>query len=471
MPYISTSQLHTLKNEAEAITTQYKSLQRSHRVLSDHLRESLDQRDEMIRLFWQQQQKLSHATGGARPSTPIPNRTTMQSTTVPGDEWLRGNWLSTKDVRVWLGEAEALFQSNMHQGSLIALDRLLNRDDVPSEIRVEAKLFKSVVLRDLGLVERAKNTVLEALKRMGQYEGLYYLRGKAHFHLGICTYESSDFEEAGRWLAYATGTRGHETECEFWKILAEVKAGKMKEVEEVAEVVGENNGGDLSLQRLRRASESSEDTKNTEDTENTLVPDDSEPVELQNIPVAHPNETSQPDKEAPSPALTPEVDVDILRQYNAMRFTPCADVDSGSWSYKTPHTSSSETNEASSVENNGSSPVSAPTSSLGRGMLRLYRAKDGSVIPSEEYEDSVSSGGDTWNEGASSIDESEVNTTTRESDINFADAVSKDTVTTALDKKQSPKKWGARLMKLEFFDSFSGFGVVGFGIGFKFFWK
>lgn len=106
-------------------------------------------------------------------------------------EWKRGCWFSTPVTRAFLHEAESLFESKRHQGALAVLDKFL-ADIIPSIHRVEAKLFKAVILRDVNMLPQALRQCEEAIDTCSKYTDdpdVDLVWAKAHLYLGMFLFE------------------------------------------------------------------------------------------------------------------------------------------------------------------------------------------------------------------------------------------------------------------------------------------
>ena len=200
-------------------------------LMNEAVDELESQRNELYRMLARSQMALA-STGKLEPdSSSILSAVSGDCVeSNPGDSWLRKGWLSTSKLRKDLGSIEDFWMKSRTQDALNDLDKLLFREDIGPDVRVNAKLLKSCIFRDAGQATRALTQANEALDIAKRYDVFYSLRGKARFHVGMCQYEASKFIEAVWSFSLASHTKGHANEVEVWKNLAqeELEKGGMK---------------------------------------------------------------------------------------------------------------------------------------------------------------------------------------------------------------------------------------------------
>ncbi|KAI9694076.1 MAG: hypothetical protein M1822_003347 [Bathelium mastoideum] len=193
-------------------------------LMSEAYDELEGQRNQLYRLLAKDQMVLA-STGKLEPdSSSLMSLSTKDSEeSDAGDLWLTKGWLSTSMLRKHLGSVEDLWKSQKRANALKELEDLLLREDISPDIRINAKLLKSCILREGGQAKRALAQANEALDIAKRYDALYDLRGKTRFHLGMCYFEAGSFKEALWSFSLASYTHGHADEVEVWKTLTQEK--------------------------------------------------------------------------------------------------------------------------------------------------------------------------------------------------------------------------------------------------------
>lgn len=195
------------------------------------LREAFDelesQRNELYRQLARAQMALA-STGKLEPDSSKILSVSCESRAGSGvgDSWLLKGWLSTNRTRKDLGLIEDLWKKQRHMDALKELEKLLALENIESDIRINAKLLRSCILRDKGQLTQALTQANEALDIAKTYDTLYDLRGKARFHLGMCQFEAGKFTEALWSFSLASHTEGHADEIEVWKRYAQQELAK-----------------------------------------------------------------------------------------------------------------------------------------------------------------------------------------------------------------------------------------------------
>lgn len=214
--------------------------------------------------------------------------------------WLPCNWQSTDKTRKYLHLAENAFEVGKHQQALMECDKVLSKV-LPHFARIDAKLLKAVILRDVartstnsGILEKAEKFCREALEtaksydrthfdptdngktpdpptrrtptnsafKLGPLSELYHARGKAWFHLAMCLADREKYKEA-RWaIGFAKDLAGHQDKVEIWRLFLVGKlnpylptAADPREAEKE-----EADGGEKIEEMTEKSEEESEDS-------------------------------------------------------------------------------------------------------------------------------------------------------------------------------------------------------------------
>ncbi|KAL9089409.1 MAG: hypothetical protein Q9165_005730 [Trypethelium subeluteriae] len=200
------------------------------RLMNEALDELEGQRNQLYRLLARTQMALA-STGKLEPdsSSIVSVLCGDVAESAPGDIWLPKGWLSTMRIRQDLGSIEELWSKQHHEHALKELEKLLMREDIAPDARINAKLLKSCILRDNNQAQRALTQANEALDIAKRYDMLYDLRGKARFHVGMCQFEAGRFSEALWSFSLSSFTKGHANEVEVWKMYAEQEVQKQQQ--------------------------------------------------------------------------------------------------------------------------------------------------------------------------------------------------------------------------------------------------
>ena len=197
------------------------------KLLKEALDELEGQRNELYRQLAGAQMALA-STGKLEPhsSSILSISCGEMVETDPGESWLLKGWLSTMKTRKDLGLIEDLWKKQRHADALKELEKLLVLEDIEAEVRINAKLLRSCILRDQGQLTQALTQAYEALDISKRYNALYDLRGKTRFHLGMCQFEAGKFIESLWSFSLASHTKGHADEVEVWKRYAQQELAK-----------------------------------------------------------------------------------------------------------------------------------------------------------------------------------------------------------------------------------------------------
>ena len=213
----------------EDLINENQTLKERLRLMEETLDEFEGQRNEIFRIVATDQMALA-STGKLEPdpSTMLSPRSYASIESDAGDTWLMKAWLSTSKSRHYLGSIEDLWTKQKHQSALKELEKLLFREDITTDVRINAKLLQSCILRDNGQAARALIQAKEALDITKRYDAFYDLRGKARFHVGLCYFEVGKFKEAEWSFCLASYAKGHASEVEMWKTLAQDELQKLR---------------------------------------------------------------------------------------------------------------------------------------------------------------------------------------------------------------------------------------------------
>ncbi|KAF2240141.1 hypothetical protein EV356DRAFT_11999 [Viridothelium virens] len=209
------------------VASQSRRWKEEKRLMNEAMDELEGQRNQLYRLLARTQMALA-STGKLEPdsSSILSVLCGDVAESDPGDTWLPKGWLSTTKIRQELGSVEELWLKQHYETALKELERLLMREDLAPDTRINAKLLKSCILRDNDQAPRALTQANEALDIAKRYGMLYDLRGKARFHLGMCQFEAGHFREAHWSFSLSSFTKGHANEIQVWKMYAEQELQK-----------------------------------------------------------------------------------------------------------------------------------------------------------------------------------------------------------------------------------------------------